>query len=106
MRSNRLILLVLMTAAAALAGSVGMLQGATGLIHLLLDAAPFLLVAGVLLAGRFPGEERIIARRAGAPAARLRPERRSRLARREHALASVVARGPRQLRGPPAPAAA
>jgi hypothetical protein len=104
-RPNRLILLVLMTAAAALAGSVGMLEGATGLIHLVLDAAPFLLVAGVLLAGRFPGEERIIARRA-APVARLRPERRSRLARRERALTSVVARGPRQLRGPPAPAAA
>jgi hypothetical protein len=105
-RSNRLILLVLVAAALALAGSVGILQGATGLIHLLLDGAPFLLVAGVLLTGRFPGEERIIARRAGAPVVRRRPERRTWPARREHALASVVARGPRQLRGPPAPAAA
>lgn len=106
MRPNRLILLVLVSAAAALAATVGVLQGATGLIHLLLDVAPFLLVAGVLLAGRFPGEDRIIARRAVAPPARLRPERRSWPARRERALASVVARRPRQLRGPPVPAAA
>jgi hypothetical protein len=105
-RPNRLILLVLVSAAAALAATVGALQGATGLIHLLLDVAPFLLVAGVLLAGRFPGEDRIIARRAAAPVARLRPARRSRPLRRERALASIVARGPRQLRGPPALATA
>jgi hypothetical protein len=105
-RPNRLILLVLVTAAAALATTVCMLQGATGLIHLALDAAPFLLVAAVLLAGRFPGEQRIIARRLAAPAARMRPARRSWPARREHALTSVVARVPRQLRGPPVRAAA
>jgi hypothetical protein len=105
-RPNRLILLVLMAAAAALAGTVGMLQGATGLIHLALDAAPFLLVAAVLVAGRFPGEQRIIARRLGTSPARPRPERRTWPARRDRALASVVARGPQTLRGPPAPAAA
>jgi hypothetical protein len=105
-RSNRLILLVLLAAGVALAATVAALQGSTGLVHLALDAAPFLLVACVLLSGRFPGEERIIARRLAPPAARLRPERRSWPARRELALASVAQRGPRQLRGPPALAAA
>jgi hypothetical protein len=104
-RPNRLILLVLVSAAAALAATVGVLQGATGLIHLLLDVAPFLLVAGVLLCGRFPGEERIVARRLAPVAQRPRPARRAWPARREHALASVAQRGPRQLRGPPALAA-
>jgi hypothetical protein len=105
-RSNRLILLVLLAAGAAMAATVAALQGPNGLMHLALDAGPFLLVASVLLLGRFPGEQRIIARRAGPRAARPRPERRSRPARRDHALTSVAQRGPRQLRGPPVRAAA
>ena len=68
-------------------------------------AAPFLIVASLLLTGRFVGEERILAARL----ARLAPARvaRARWSRR-HALAlvSLLERAPRSERGPPALAAA
>ena len=63
-------------------------------------AGPFLLLLGLLLSGRFIGEDAILARR---PATiRLRP-----LARRwtpvlERPFASLLERSTRQLRGPPA----
>ena len=73
--------------------------------ELLFYAAPFLLVLCLLLAGRYIGEERILARRA-APTPRLRAERRSWARLPERSLASLLERSPRLQRGPPAPAAA
>jgi hypothetical protein len=103
---NRLILFVLIAAGVALAATVTALQGSTGLVHLALDAGPFLLVVGVLLKGRFVGEERILARRRRARVAHRRPARRAWSRQRDRALASLLERRPRQLRGPPGPLAA
>ena len=64
-------------------------------------AGPFLLLIGLLLSGRFIGEEAILARRAAARA-RLRPPARRWSAVRERPLASLLERSTRQLRGPPA----
>jgi hypothetical protein len=68
--------------------------------------APFLLVAGLLLSGRYVGEERILAFRRARGVPRLRVA----LARGcsslpERPLASLLERTPRTLRGPPALAA-
>jgi hypothetical protein len=65
--------------------------------------APFLLVAGLLLSGRYVGEERILAFRR----ARSVPKLRAALGRgwsslHELPLASLIERTPRTLRGPPA----
>jgi hypothetical protein len=100
--SARRFLLVL-TAAAVLAA---VLQGLTGVTDLALYSAPLLLIVCLLLGGRFVGEERIVARWRAA-----RPRRRASLRRhwprtRERALASLLERSPRQLRGPPAASAA
>ena len=56
--SRRRFLLLLASAAAAAA----LLEGTTGLTQLALYAAPLLLIAGLLVGGRFVGEERILAR--------------------------------------------
>jgi hypothetical protein len=91
-------LLLCLSAAAVL---VALVQGLTGDASELLTFAPLLLIATLLLAGRYPGERWIAARRrTGAPA---RAHRRERWARgRELGLAGLLERSPRVLRGPPA----
>jgi hypothetical protein len=81
---------------------IAALQGVTGLSELAFYAGPFLLVLGLLLSGRFIGEEAILARRARLSKPRLRPARRRWTATRERPLASLLERSPRLLRGPPA----
>ena len=67
--------------------------------ELLFYAAPFLLMLCLLLAGRYIGEERILARRVAKP--RPRPAKRRWTAARELPLASLLERSPRLDRGPP-----
>ncbi len=98
MRSPRALLLSLGFAALAIAA----VQGLTGLTELAFYAGPFLLVLGLLLSGRFIGEDAILARRAVAAAPRPRPARRRWLADRERPLVSLLDRSARLLRGPPA----
>lgn len=67
------------------------------------DFVPMLLVAAFPIAGRFPGEALIVARRAVRVGRRRAPQARwSRT--RATALASLLERSPRTLRGPPATA--
>jgi hypothetical protein len=87
-------------AAVAIAGGVA--QVLTGSAELALTFAPLLLIAGLLISGRYLGEERILARRPRPLAA---PRRR--LAARwrpvvERPPTSLLARSPRSERGPPA----
>jgi len=90
--------------AAALA--LALAQAVAGGAEVLLAAAPLLLLAGLLLCGRYVGEERIVARLdrrgAGVRAARRRAARWRPAV--ERPLASLLARTPRLERGPPAPA--
>ena len=97
MRTPRALLLLLGFAALLVAA----LQGLTGVTELAFYAGPFLLVLGLLLSGRFIGEDAILARRVAAVASP-RPARRRWSPRREHALASLLERSTRLLRGPPA----
>jgi len=69
--------------------------------ELLFYAAPFLVMLCLLLAGRFIGEEKILARRVVKP--RLRPAKRRWTAVRAFALASLLDRSTLLLRGPPVP---
>jgi hypothetical protein len=88
---------------AGLAVLLSALQGVTGLTELVLYAGPVLLLAGLLLCGRFVGEERIVARlRRGAVVGRVRraSSRWSRVPVRT--LSSLLAHDPRVERGPPA----
>ena len=101
MRAERRALMWLAAAAVVLAAAMGV----TGATELVLYGGPLLFIAGLLLSGRFIGEERILARRA-APTPRLRAERRSWARLPERSLASLLERSPRLQRGPPAPAAA
>ena len=96
--SPRALLVLLGLAALLIAVAPGRL---TGVPELAFYAGPFLLVLGLLLSGRFIGEDAILARRAPKPVARLRPARRRWAAERERALASLLERSPRLLRGPP-----
>jgi hypothetical protein len=97
MRTPRTLLALLGLAALLLAG----LQAVAGGEPLVLYAAPFLLLLGLLLSGRFIGEEAILALRAkDAPV--LRPLRRRWSPVFGQALASGLERSTRQLRGPPA----
>jgi hypothetical protein len=96
MRTPRALLVLLGCASLALAA----VQGLTGIQELVFYAGPFLLLIGLLLSGRFIGEDAILARRPQAPA-RLQP-----LAKRwspvlERSLASLLERSTRRLRGPP-----
>jgi hypothetical protein len=93
--------MLLAAAAVVLAAAMG----ATGATELMLYGGPLLFITGLLLSGRFIGEERILARRI-APAPRLRAERQTWARLRERPLAALLERSPRLLRGPPAPAAA
>jgi hypothetical protein len=99
MRTPRALLVILGCAALALAG----VQGLTGMQELVFYAGPFLLLIGLLLSGRFIGEEAILARRA-TPAAKLRAPAKRWSPVRERPLASLLERSTRQLRGPPAQA--
>jgi hypothetical protein len=89
-----------MAAAAFALAATQLLLGAS---ELALTFAPLLLIAGLLLSGRFVGEELIVTRRL-----RLAPDRRvRRLTTRwrpgvERPLTSLLARSPRSERGPPA----
>ena len=96
MRTPRALLLFLGCAALALMA----VQGLTGMQELVFYGGPFLLLIGLLLSGRFIGEQAILARRR--PHARLRPPARRWTPVREYALASLLERSTRQLRGPPA----
>jgi hypothetical protein len=95
MRTPRALLLLLGCAALALAA----LQGLTGMQDLAFYAGPFLLVLGLLLSGRFLGEEAILSRRA--TPRRLRPAKRCWHPRREHRRARLLERRACLLRGPP-----
>ena len=88
----------LTAAAIALAG----VQALVGGVDLLLAAAPLLLLAGLLLCGRYLGEERILERLIRR--APVRPRRRAARWRPavERAMSSLLARTPRHERGPPA----
>lgn len=86
----------------AAAAAAALLQGMTGLTELALYAAPLVLLVGLLLCGRFVGEERILARlgalRRGPSRAVVTRWRRG----REMALASLIACLSHPRRGPPA----
>jgi hypothetical protein len=96
MRTQRALLALLGCVALGVAAA----QGVTGVSQLALYAAPFLLLLGLLLSGRFIGEEAILARRVRATAPRLRPHVRG-TALPERPLAALLERGPRLERGPP-----
>ena len=77
------------------------LQGLTGNPELVLYLTPLFLIAALLLAGHYVAEDAILAAWRGRKVVRQRrPSARPRL-RRELPLASLLARSPRTLRGPP-----
>jgi hypothetical protein len=87
---------------AAVAVAAGVAQVLLGSGEIALTFAPLLLIAGLLISGRYLGEERILARRARPVAL---PRRRVAARWRpsvERPLASLLARSPRSERGPPA----
>jgi hypothetical protein len=89
-----------MAIVAALCCVPALLAGAPDLV---LVFSPALLVFGLLVCGRYIGEERIVARRCGAsPAIPRRAPRRLPRPASERPLASLLARHPRLERGPPA----
>jgi hypothetical protein len=96
MRTQRALLAVLGCAALVVAAA----QGVTGVSQLALYAGPFLVLVGLLLSGRFIGEEAILARRVRVAAPRPRPLPR-RWALPERPLAALLERSPRLERGPP-----
>ena len=69
-------------------------------LEVALYAAPFLLLFGLLVLGRFPGERTILCRQA-VPARRLRPVARRWVLGRERACLSQLERTSHRLRGPP-----
>jgi hypothetical protein len=96
MRTPRALLVILGCAALALAA----VQGLTGMQELVFYGGPILLLFGLLLSGRFIGEDAILARRLKQPL-RLRPLARSWSPVLERPLGSLLERSTRQLRGPP-----
>ena len=106
MRTPRALLLFLGCAALALAA----VQGLTGMQELVFYGGPFLLLIGLLLSGRFIGEDAILARRAAcspAAAARTALVARCSSARSRRcwsaARGSSAARRPRRRTSPEAP---
>jgi hypothetical protein len=88
-------------AAFALALVVGAAAaGVSGGLDVVLYAAPFLVIAALLLSGRFIGEERILAAYRTIPRARREGASWPRLP--SLPLSSALERAPRSLRGPPA----
>src|SRR4051794_28711442 len=103
MSSERRFLMVMTVL--AIAGA--MLQAVSGDPALVLQLTPLFLVGGLVLAGRFVGEESIVALRRGPSAVGLARRVRARWRpRAERALGSLLERSPRLLRGPPASLAA
>ena len=79
------------------------LQAITGIPELVLYLTPLFLLAALLLSGHYVGEERIVAGWRGGRDGRYRRIAASRPhLRRWLPLASLLARSPRTLRGPPA----
>jgi hypothetical protein len=74
--------------------------GASGALDVALYAAPFLVIAALLLSGRFIGEERILAAYRSLTRARRDVASWPRLPARP--LSSALERAPWSLRGPPA----
>lgn len=70
-------------------------------LEVALYAAPFLLLVGLLVLGRFPGERAILARRVAPTPPRLRPATRRWASCRERAYLSQLERTSHRLRGPP-----
>jgi hypothetical protein len=100
-RAQRRLLLFLAAVSVALA----LLQHVAGGVDLVLGVSPVLLVFGIALSGKLPGEKWLIARHVARPPRR----RRARVhwtREREQQLISLIERSPRLLRGPPASAAA
>ena len=98
-RSSRKLLLALTLAAIIVAA----LQNLAGLADAALYAAPLLLLVGLLLGGRYVGEDRLLALGARPPR-----RRRDALSRRWPRVSllpplSLLERSPHRLRGPPAP---
>jgi hypothetical protein len=94
MGTPRGLLLCLGCAALALAAVQGL-----GIQELVFYAGPFLLLIGLLLSSRFPGEEAILARRPVGVRPRPVPRRWTRVLERPPA--SLLSRSTCQLRGPP-----
>jgi hypothetical protein len=84
-----------------IAGALLLGLGLIGDAELAFTVAPALLVVALPLAGRFPGEALIVARRV-VRALRPRPVRALWPRHRALALATLLERSPRCLRGPPA----
>ncbi len=80
---------------------VGAVAGIAGAAEVVLFAAPFLLIAALLLSGRYVGEDRILAARRTPPPARRRRTQRW-PSRPERPFSSALERAPWSLRGPPA----
>jgi hypothetical protein len=78
------------------------LQAVTGITDLVLYLTPLFLIAALLLSGHYVAEERIVAAWRGRRAPRVRALTVRPPRRRELPLASLLARSPRSLRGPPA----
>jgi hypothetical protein len=91
---------------AAVAAGIAVAQGLTDVAELALYASPFLLLAGLLLSGRFVGEQTILRRRAAAPVTRMQRERARWPRRAALAPAFVPVHDPRVERGPPSLATA
>jgi hypothetical protein len=97
--SQRRLLVLLAAVAAVVAGA----QAWTGVMELAVYFAPLLLVAGLLLSGRFVGEEKVVARvRAAMSAVARRAPRALPRPVAVRALVSSLARSVRVERGPPA----
>jgi hypothetical protein len=80
---------------------VGAAAGLAGAAEIALFSAPFLLIAALLLSGRYVGEDRILALRRTPPRVRRRPAQRW-PAVAELPFSSALERAPWSLRGPPA----
>lgn len=91
---------------AALSVAVAVLQHVAGGLDLVLAVSPALLIFGILVSGWLPGEKWMVACQRAARPRRRRAPRRHWARSRERALASLIERIPRQLRGPPSAAAA
>jgi hypothetical protein len=101
-RAQRRLLLFLAAVSVALA----LLQHVAGGLDLVLSVAPVLLVFGIALSGKLPGEKWLLARHAARQPRRRRPPRPHWIRDREQQLVSLIERSPRLLRGPPSPVAA
>jgi hypothetical protein len=102
MSAQRRLLLFL----AAVSVGLALLQHVVGGAELVLSVAPVLLLVGIALSGKLPGEKWLLARHAARRPRRRRPRRRHWTRERERSLASLIERSPRLLRGPPSLAAA